>query len=165
MLDIGGSELLVILVVALVVLGPKELPAAIRSVSMWMRRARELAREFQGGLDDIAREAEIEKLKAEFRASMQADELKNAIRNDVEAVRSDLENRIDPGREIRGALDAPPDRPVYDPEIAREIAKTPPEHDIPAIAPPAARPPEPGPVAETGAPKTADQPARAGTAS
>lgn len=142
MFDIGGAELLVIMVVALVVLGPKELPGAIRTVSMWMRRARELAREFQGGLDDLARETEIEKMKAELRASIEADELRHSIRNEVGAVRHDVEAAMAPPP----ALDAPesygppPPPSPYDDDIAREIAKTPAE-----LPPPGAPEPEPEP--------------------
>ncbi len=59
MLDIGWSEFLVIGVVALVVIGPKELPAALRTAGRFAARARALAQDFRDGLDDIARESEI----------------------------------------------------------------------------------------------------------
>jgi sec-independent protein translocase protein TatB len=134
MFDIGGSELLVILVVALVVLGPKELPGAIRTVSMWTRRARELAREFQGGLDDIAREVEVDKMKAELRASIEADELKNTIRNEFDTLGKEVEHTVDPGRDTAG-LGYGPEPAPYGPELAQEIAKTPVEEPSPAAAP------------------------------
>lgn len=59
MLDIGWSEFLVIGVVALVVIGPRELPGALRTAGRFVARARALAQEFRDGLDDIARETEI----------------------------------------------------------------------------------------------------------
>lgn len=60
MLDIGWSEMAVIALVALMVIGPKELPHAMRAAAKWMRKARNLAREFQSGIDDMVREAELE---------------------------------------------------------------------------------------------------------
>ncbi|MGE0743606.1 MAG: Sec-independent protein translocase protein TatB [Rhodospirillales bacterium] len=135
MLDIGGAELLVIAVVALVVLGPKELPGAIRTVSMWTRRARELAREFQGGLDDIAREVEIDKMKAELRASIEADELKNTIRNEFDELGRDVERTVDPERDVAALAYGPPAPPQpYDADLAQEIAKTPAEEPPPGDA-------------------------------
>ena len=63
MLDIGSWEFLLIIMLGIVVIGPKELPGVVRSVGLWVRRAKELAREFQGGLEEIARETEIDKVK------------------------------------------------------------------------------------------------------
>src|SRR5919108_6554432 len=60
MFDLGWSELLVIGVVALVVLGPKELPNALRTITNLTKTARKLAGEFQGGINEIVREAELE---------------------------------------------------------------------------------------------------------
>ena len=54
MFDIGGWEFLIIGIVAIVIIGPKDLPGLIRSVVGWVRKARELAREFQSGIDDLA---------------------------------------------------------------------------------------------------------------
>ena len=63
MLDIGWSELVVIGVVALVVVGPKELPALLRTVGQWVGKARRMASEFQGQINDAIREAELEDVK------------------------------------------------------------------------------------------------------
>ena len=60
MFDLGWGELLIIGVVALVVLGPKELPNALRTVSNLTKTARKLAGEFQSGVNEIVREAELE---------------------------------------------------------------------------------------------------------
>ena len=62
MFDIGGWEFLLIAILGIIIIGPKELPGAIRTVSIFVRRARELARDFQSGLEDVAREAELDKL-------------------------------------------------------------------------------------------------------
>lgn len=63
MFDLGWGELLVVGVVALVVLGPKELPNALRTVSNLTKTARKLANEFQSGANEIVREAELEEAR------------------------------------------------------------------------------------------------------
>ncbi len=63
MFDIAWSELGVIAVVALVVIGPKDLPKVLRTVGQWTAKARSMAREFQSGLDDMVREAELDELR------------------------------------------------------------------------------------------------------
>jgi sec-independent protein translocase protein TatB len=72
MFDIGWSELVLIAVVALIVIGPKELPAVLRMVGQWMGKARRMAAEFQGQFQEAMREAEMADLKKTF------DEVKEA---------------------------------------------------------------------------------------
>ncbi len=60
MFDIGWIEMAVIALIALVVIGPKELPKAMRSLAKWTRKARSMAREFQTGIDDMVREADLD---------------------------------------------------------------------------------------------------------
>lgn len=84
MLDIGSWEFLIVIVIALIVVGPKELPGLVRTVSQWVRRARELAREFQGGLEDMAREAELDKVKDSIQTELDPDGVVNTIKRDIE---------------------------------------------------------------------------------
>lgn len=63
MFDIAWSELGIIAVVALVVIGPKDLPKVLRTVGQWTAKARSMAREFQSGIDDMVREAELDELR------------------------------------------------------------------------------------------------------
>ena len=84
MLDIGSWEFLIVIVIALLVVGPKELPGLVKTVSQWVRRARELAREFQGGLEDIAREAELDKVKDSIQTELDPDDVVNTIKRDIE---------------------------------------------------------------------------------
>jgi sec-independent protein translocase protein TatB len=63
MFDIGWGELLVIGIVALVAIGPKELPGALRTLGQWMGKLRRMASEFQGQFHEAMREAELHDLK------------------------------------------------------------------------------------------------------
>ena len=68
MLDIGWSELLLCGVVALVVIGPKDLPKAMRTLGYWVGRARGVARHFRSGFDAMVREAELEEMERKWAA-------------------------------------------------------------------------------------------------
>ena len=63
MFDIGWSEMAVVAFLALIIIGPKDLPRILRTMGHWMRKAQSLAREFQSGLDDMVREADLEDAK------------------------------------------------------------------------------------------------------
>jgi len=66
MLDIGSGELIVIGVVALIAIGPKELPGVLRMVGQWVGKARRMAGEFQSQFHEALREAEMADLKKSF---------------------------------------------------------------------------------------------------
>src|SRR5665213_4179112 len=72
MFDIGWSEFALIAVVALIAIGPKELPGVLRTIGQWMGKARKMAAEFQGQFQEAMREAEMADLKKSF------DEVKEA---------------------------------------------------------------------------------------
>lgn len=91
MFDIGWSEMMVIAAIALIVIGPKDLPRVLRSVGHWSRKARALAREFQSGVDDMIREADLEDAKKTFDAAKSMD---------VDKV---LESTVDPTGEVKDA--------------------------------------------------------------
>ena len=65
---------------------------------MWIRRAKDLAREFQSGLEDMGREAELDKLTEEFRAELDPDGL-------MDTVKQDIENTIDSDHSVRDAME------------------------------------------------------------
>ena len=114
MFDIGWSELLVIGIVALVVIGPKDLPQAFRIVGQWVARARTLAREFQSHVDEMMREADVQDMKREFRDMTRVPEF--------EEIEADL---------MRGDL-APESKPTLKPVHGSpdEKAATPPVNDV-----------------------------------
>lgn len=63
MFDIGWQELFIVAVLALIVVGPKDLPKAIRTITTWVRKARMMARDLQSGVNDMVREAELDGIK------------------------------------------------------------------------------------------------------
>lgn len=96
MFDIGWPELAVILIVALIVIGPKDLPRAMHTVGKWVRKARMLAREFQSNMDEMVRQAELEDLKKEVERARQLN------------LRDQLEKHIDPKGTLKESLSFDP---------------------------------------------------------
>src|SRR3954466_16016908 len=66
--DIGASELLVIAVVALIVIGPKDLPVMLRKLGQFMAKLRGMASEFRASFDEMARQSELDELRREVEA-------------------------------------------------------------------------------------------------
>ena len=92
MFDLGWGELLVVGAVALVVLGPKELPNALRTITNLTKSARRLAGEFQSGINEIVREAELEDARKAAQ-SMTKGSISKAI-----------ENAVDPTGEMKSSV-------------------------------------------------------------
>jgi sec-independent protein translocase protein TatB len=120
MFDFSWSELALIGVVALVVIGPKDLPRVMRTVGLWVGKARTIAREFQSSLDQMIRESELE----EMRKSVERASNVNLAR--------EIERTIDPAGELQKSLEPPSSPPPM---------PTTPEPLPPAIAAPS--PPAP----------------------
>lgn len=72
MFDIASSELLLVALVALVVLGPKELPALLRHLGRWTAKARDMRDHLRGGFDDMMRQAETAEAEKAFREAKEA---------------------------------------------------------------------------------------------
>jgi sec-independent protein translocase protein TatB len=68
MFDIASSELLLVAIVALVVIGPKDLPRLMRVVGHWVGKAKGVARQFRSGFDEMVREAELREMEEKWRA-------------------------------------------------------------------------------------------------
>jgi sec-independent protein translocase protein TatB len=68
MFDIAPTELLIVAVVALLVIGPKDLPRVMRTVGHWVGRARGMARHFRSGIDTMIRESELEEMEKKWKA-------------------------------------------------------------------------------------------------
>lgn len=67
MFDIGASELLVIVIVAVLVIGPKDLPLALRTAGRWIGKIRRVSAQFRSGFDAMVREAEMEEMEKKWR--------------------------------------------------------------------------------------------------
>src|SRR5690606_27264192 len=67
MFDIGPTELLLIVIVAVVVIGPKDLPLALRTAGRWIGKVRKISGQFRTGLDAMIREAEMEEMEKKWR--------------------------------------------------------------------------------------------------
>ncbi len=99
MFDIGWTEMAVIALVVIIFIGPKELPGVLRTLGQWVSKARAMAREFQDGLEDMARETGLDEAKREIESAT----------GDIGGM---IEKSIDPDAELKGAFD--PDHPLPD---------------------------------------------------
>lgn len=149
MFDIAWSEMMLVGAVALVVIGPKDLPKALRTLGQAVGKVRRMATEFQGQFNDAMREAEL-------------DDLKKQVENVGEQVKSATE--FDPIGQIRDDFDKPKSDPVSAEQATAKLAELPapdmpPPVEIPAapIADPSAKPKRPRKVkADTETPTVAE---------
>jgi sec-independent protein translocase protein TatB len=126
MFDIGWSELVVIAVVALIAIGPKELPGVLRMVGQWMGKARKMAAEFQGQFQEAMREAEMADLKKSF------DEVKEAATgftsgNVMTSLEKDVGNALrvdDIDKPAASATEAPAIEPPVTSKIDAPVTPT-----------------------------------------
>jgi sec-independent protein translocase protein TatB len=142
--DLGMSELLLIGVVALVFIGPKDLPKALRVAGFWVKKARTLSREFQSSVEQMIREAELDEMRQE---------LKKATEIDLD---KEFQKTIDPTGSLAEGLKPPelprfsdadmPAAPVQEAGAAPAAQLPKPETEEPAapeLAPPSAAPAAP----------------------
>jgi len=129
MFDFAWSELGLIAVVAMILIGPKDMPVAIRSVTGWIKKARRMASEFQTHVDEMVREADL----GDIRSSI------NEIRNFD--IRGQIEKAVDADGSIRATFTENPLEPsvtsveeiaIAEPVVA-ELA--PPQDEVAAVAP------------------------------
>ena len=128
MFDIGWDEMALIAVVSLIVIGPKDLPVVLRQVGRWTRKAREMASDFQHGVDDMMRESELDDIKKQV--------AKVATPN---LLRAEIDKAIDPTGEMAKAMEVP----ALDLDAAPAAKPEPPAADPVTADIPPPRPPEP----------------------
>ncbi len=90
--SIGGSELFLIGIVALLVVGPKELPLLMRKAGQWMARLRGMAADFRANFDELARQAELDELRKEVEALRN----NNPLQEIQQEISKPFETGIDP---------------------------------------------------------------------
>ncbi len=136
---LGFSEILVLGVIALLVVGPKDLPLMLRKLGRQMARLRGLAAEFRSGFDELARQAELDELKKEVEALRRGQVFTDI---EMEAMRTldPIPPTITPP--IEAGDPTPPPAPPETPQPpVEEPPQAPPE--MPPISPPAPSGPEP----------------------
>ena len=102
MFDIGWSEMGLILAVALVVVGPKDLPRLARTLGQWAAKGRAMAREFQRHIDDMAREADLE-------------DLKDSVQKiSPHGIRKTITDTLDPDGSMKRAMDTTDIKKAFD---------------------------------------------------
>ena len=137
MFDIGWGELLVIGIVALIAIGPKELPGALRTLGQWMGKLRRMASEFQGQFHEAMREAELADLKKQVdEMTTQAQGYANF--DPVGEVRKEFESTQ---QQVESAISG---EPPADTSSSTAVAAAPaitPSADTPGVEAPAAETP------------------------
>jgi sec-independent protein translocase protein TatB len=119
MFDIGWSELVVIGIVALIAIGPKELPGVLRSLGHWMGKVRGMASEFQNQFREAMREAEVADLKKQFDdAQAAASNVTAGFDNPLEAARREMEKAVE-------------DKPLTSPDAPAATSAPDNVHDFP----------------------------------
>ena len=93
MFDIGWPELLLVAVLVIVVVGPKDLPRVMRTVAHYVGKAKSMTREFRGYVDDMVRESELDEIKSQIEAGADLD------------AGGLMENTIDPDHDLRDSLE------------------------------------------------------------
>jgi sec-independent protein translocase protein TatB len=106
MFDFAWSEIAVIAVVALVVIGPKDLPKVLRTVGTWVGKARAIAREFQSSLDQMIREAELEEVRQQVEQAAKVD-MSEAIERTIDPAGDFKRNLAEPASELTPPPAAP----------------------------------------------------------
>ena len=124
MFGIDSPELMVIAVVALVVIGPKELPGMLRSWGKWMAQMRGMASEFRGHVDEMVRQADIDDVKKQLAATpgldLQALDPTREIKSAIQEGMAEGEKAM---AEAKTQFDNPlVDNPLAEPESAPQIA-------------------------------------------
>ena len=108
MFDIGWSEMVFVLIIAVLVIGPKDLPGTIATVGKYIRKIKGFARDFQSGIDDLAKEAEL-------------DDLKKTVSGDNFNVKKQIEDAVDPTGDFSKAFeDVRPDIVEDKPSVPEE---------------------------------------------
>jgi sec-independent protein translocase protein TatB len=101
MFDLSWSHILIFLVVALVVVGPKDMPRLLRMVGQWVAKARGMANEFRKSFDEMARQSELDELRTEIenlRRERPLSEFENEMNESVETpVMRPRNAPLDPG--------------------------------------------------------------------
>jgi len=120
MFGIDSPELLVIAVVALVVIGPKELPNLLRSWGKWMSQMRGMASEFRGHVDEMVRQSELDEVKKQLEGSAGGLDLQSL--DPTKQIKQHIQEGMAEGDKAWAEAKSTFDNPLAEPESAPQIA-------------------------------------------
>lgn len=123
MFGIDSPELLVIAIVALVVIGPKELPGLLRTWGKWMGQMRGMAAEFRGHVDEMVRQSELDEVKKQLESAQGGLDLKSL--DPTKQIRGAIEEGMAEGEKAIAEAKATLDNPLAEPESAPQVAAEP----------------------------------------
>jgi sec-independent protein translocase protein TatB len=123
MFGIDSPELLVIVIVALVVIGPKELPGLLRTWGRWMAQMRGMASEFRGHVDEMIRQTELEDVKKQLSGTGDGLDLKSL--DPTQQIREHIQEGMAEGEKAFNEAKSSFDNPLAEPESAPQIAAEP----------------------------------------
>jgi sec-independent protein translocase protein TatB len=146
MFGIDSPELLVIAIVALVVIGPKELPGMLRSWGKWMTKMRAMAAEFRGHVDEMVRQSELDEVKKQLESNIGLGDLKSL--DPTKEIKSIIQEGVADGEKALADAKSAFDNPLAEPESAPQIAAEPAAEPIPETSPAIAAAPAPEPLPE-----------------
>ena len=146
MFGIDSPELLVIAIVALVVIGPKELPGLLRSWGKWMAQMRAMAAEFRGHVDEMVRQSELDEVKKQLESGPGLD-LKEL--DPTKQIKSAIQEGMVEGEKAFAEAKTTFDNPLAEPESAPQIAADPTATAAAAETLPAETPAPPSPPSST----------------
>ena len=120
MFGIDSSELLLIAVVALVVIGPKELPGLLKTWGKWMSQMRGMASEFRGHVDEMVRQSELDQVKKQLESSISGVDV--AALDPTKEFKQHLQDGMAEGEKALADAKASLDNPLAEPESAPQIS-------------------------------------------
>ena len=139
----GATEFIFLALIALIVVGPKDLPVLMRKVGQWVGKMRGLAAEFRSSFDELARQSELDELRKEVDA-LRSQRLSDPL-NEMHRVGDEIHASLDPHKFIEEATSAPAE-PVVEPAPAPKPRAPRKPKAAEAEAAPAAKPkPKPKP--------------------
>ena len=159
MFGIDSPELLVIAIVALVVIGPKEFPTLLRSWGKWMAKMRGMASEFRGHVDEMVRQSELDDVKKQLDAVPGLD-LQSL--DPTKQIKSLIQEGVAEGEKALADAKASIDNPLAEPESAPQIAVEPLAEPTAVSAPSVAE--IPAPTEPAAPPAGEDRPAKSAVA-
>src|SRR5689334_15781319 len=131
MFGIDSPELLVIAIVALIFIGPKELPGLLRTWGKWMAQMRGMASEFRGHVDEMVRQSELDEVKKQLESATGGLDFKSL--DPTQQIRGAIQEGMAEGEKAMAEAKAALDNPLAEPESAPQVAAEPQPVEMPQV--------------------------------